>query len=115
MKVLKKGRGQRGWSVKAECTGVGNGNGGCGAQLLVEQGDLFKTCSSVRDETTTYITFRCAECGVMTDLANNEGYKPYDVVPGHVWDSVAKGVQHPDGGWCHPKDKPGGGTMAGRE
>lgn len=103
MKILKKGRGQVGWTTKAKCTGAGNGNGGCGAHLLVEQGDLFKSYSHARDEMTIYVTFRCIECGVMTDLADNEGNRAG--VPGYVWNSVVKGVKHPDGGYCHPKDK----------
>ena len=68
MKILKKGREQRGWSVEAECTGEGNGLGGCGALLLVEEADLYKTSSSVRDEVTIFITFKCSACGVETDL-----------------------------------------------
>lgn len=70
MKVLKPGRKQRGWSVETTCTGAGNDRGGCGAKLLVEEGDLFKTTSHARDETTTYITFKCSECGVLTDLGD---------------------------------------------
>ena len=38
MKVLQPGRPQQGWSTEATCTGKGNGDGGCGARLLV---DLF--------------------------------------------------------------------------
>jgi hypothetical protein len=68
MKILKPGREQTGWSVEAACTGSGNGMGGCGAILLVEETDLFKTESSCRDERTTFETFRCAACGVLTDL-----------------------------------------------
>lgn len=43
MKVLEKGTGQEGWSTKARCTGAGNGMGGCGALLLIEQKDLYHT------------------------------------------------------------------------
>jgi len=68
MKVIEKGREQTGWSTEARCTGVGNRGGGCGALLLVERYDLFQTESSCRDETTYYTTFRCPECGVLTDL-----------------------------------------------
>jgi hypothetical protein len=56
MKILKKGREQKGWTREEICTGVGNGGGGCGAKLLVEQGDLFKTYSHARDETETFTT-----------------------------------------------------------
>jgi hypothetical protein len=81
MKVLKKGRKQKGWAVTRGCTGNGNGNGGCGAQLLVEEGDVYITTSNARDETTTYYTFRCPECGVQTDL---EGLR----LPAHVKDKA---------------------------
>ncbi len=68
MKVLKPGRQQKGWSTEAKCTGHGNGEGGCGAKLLVEQDDLFLTSSTVRDETDYFVTFKCCACGVLTDL-----------------------------------------------
>lgn len=69
MKVLKPGSGQKGWSRKATCTGRGNGDGGCRAKLLVEEPDLYTTHSSHYDGSNeTYVTFRCPECGVQTDL-----------------------------------------------
>lgn len=68
MKVIKPGRAQKGWSKKCTCTGAGNQGGGCGATLLVEQADLFQTTSNARDETTYYVTFKCAACGVLTDI-----------------------------------------------
>lgn len=73
MKVLEKGRPQKGWATEARCTGQGNGNGGCGAKLLVEQADVFQTSSSARDETDYFATFECPECGVRTDLNNYPG------------------------------------------
>lgn len=68
MKVLEKGRDQTGWSIEQRCTGYGNGEGGCGAKLLVEIGDIFLTHSYHRDEHDTYCTFQCCECQVLTDL-----------------------------------------------
>jgi hypothetical protein len=69
MEVLKPGRKQKGWATEVECTGVGNGYGGCGALLLVDQSDLYKTFSSHYDGSNeTYVTFTCAACGVETDL-----------------------------------------------
>lgn len=68
MKVIKKGRKQKGWSKECTCTGDGNGGGGCGAVLLVEQADLFQTSSSVRDETDHFVTFKCPDCEVLTDI-----------------------------------------------
>jgi hypothetical protein len=73
MKVLEKGRPQKGWSKEKKCTGSGNGGGGCGAKLLVEEGDLFQTASSHYDGSNeTYVTFKCAACGVLTDLTDGE-------------------------------------------
>lgn len=72
MKVIKKGQPQKGWSLKTVCTGAGNSNGGCGAHLLVEQADLFKTHSYVHVDHDIFITFKCVECGVLTDLTNSQ-------------------------------------------
>jgi hypothetical protein len=68
MKVIKKGRKQKGWSKEFKCTGDGNGGGGCGALLLVEQADVYTTESHCRDECDTYHTFQCSSCGVETDI-----------------------------------------------
>ena len=46
VKVLKKGRSQKGWAKEFNCTGVGNGARGCDAKLLVEFNDLFITAST---------------------------------------------------------------------
>ena len=73
MKVLEKGRSQKGWAKEFVCTGLGNGGGGCGAKLLVEQDDLYKTSrSDYIGDTDYYVTFMCLECGVETDI--NSGY-----------------------------------------
>lgn len=71
MKVIKSGSGQRGWAHECSCTGAGNGNAGCGAVLLVEQADLFKTYSHALHETTTYVTFECPECEQWTDISSS--------------------------------------------
>ena len=68
MKVIARGTPQRGWAKELGCTGKGNGAGGCGAQLLVEQDDVFRTASFAMGECTAYATFRCCECGVWTDI-----------------------------------------------
>lgn len=68
MKVIKKGRPQTGWAKEFTCTGRGNGDGGCGAILLVEIGDVFQTTSSCLHEVDYYVTFRCPECKVLTDI-----------------------------------------------
>lgn len=68
MKVIKKGRPQRGWAKRLKCTGEGNNGGGCGAILLVEQVDLYQTSSSSMGEVDYFATFCCSECGVETDV-----------------------------------------------
>ena len=94
MKVLKKGRPQRGWSKELECTGAGNGGGGCGARLLVEIGDVFETERSCMGRDIDYfVTFRCSECGVLTDIDN---------VPSHVREAAK--VQRPL--WRDPTWRP---------
>lgn len=72
MKIVKPGREQKGWAKEYECTGAGNNGGGCGAVLLVEIGDLYRTFSHARDETSVYITFTCAACGVETDVKKSD-------------------------------------------
>lgn len=69
MKVLKKGRPQKGWSATFTCTGKGNGGGGCGAKLLVSEYDLYYTFRGYYDGSSDrYVTFTCPECGVATDV-----------------------------------------------
>lgn len=71
MKVIKKGRKQKGWAKELECTGAGNEGGGCRATLLVEQGDLFQTNSfSMGEENGPFATFTCIACGVDTDVSS---------------------------------------------
>jgi len=83
MKVLKPGREQKGWSVEVTCTGKGNGDGGCGAVLLVEEDDIYRTTSSHMGETDHFETFKCSECGVETDFK-------VGVVPRKVMDKILK-------------------------
>ena len=69
MQVIKPGRKQKGWAREFECTGKGNGGGGCGAMLLVEQDDVY--CTHHYDYSgghDVFCTFRCQECGVETDI-----------------------------------------------
>ncbi|HEY3499498.1 MAG TPA: hypothetical protein VGK73_32635 [Polyangiaceae bacterium] len=76
MKVLKPGRKQKGWAAETECTGSGNGNGGCGAVLLVDASDLFRTWRHSYGETSPdyYATFACPSCGVLTDVKGYPGH-----------------------------------------
>ncbi len=70
MKVIKPGDGRKGFGVEIRCSGSGNGGGGCHAQLLVEENDLFHTYSSAMGDGTHYFTFKCPSCGVWTDIPN---------------------------------------------
>ena len=78
MQVIQEGRKQQGWAKEYECTGRGNGGGGCGAILRVEEADLFATTSSIRDEIEYCVTFRCCSCGVLTDIKKSD--VPYSIV-----------------------------------
>ena len=77
MKVLKKGRKQKGWASEMKCTGRGNGGGGCGALLLVEEEDVFLTHNSCMGESDYFFTFKCPECWVKTDI-------PDGTIPAHL-------------------------------
>ena len=69
MKIVKKGRQQRGWSKEYKCTGNGNGGGGCGAVLLVSEYDIYGTSNTdYTGDTNYYDTFCCMQCGVETDV-----------------------------------------------
>lgn len=96
MKVIKKGRPQKGWAKSFVCTGGGNNNGGCGATLLVERADLFHTYRSCmgRDE-EWYVTFRCPECGVLTDIPDAQAPVRGDGLPHYRAWCKAKGI-NPD-------------------
>ena len=73
MKIIKKGRKQKGWAKKYKCTGNGNDEGGCGAILLVEECDLFQTYrSSMGRDEDWYVTFECLQCGVKTDITDSK-------------------------------------------
>lgn len=69
MKVLEKGEG---WNLKVKCTGSGNGDGGCGSLLLVEENDIYVTAKNYYDGSTDlYFTFCCPVCGTETDICEN--------------------------------------------
>lgn len=86
MKVVKPGREQAGWAREEECTGKGNGFGGCGAILLVEHGDLFKTFRHALNETDVFITFKCPSCGVLTDIEGAPNQR--DLPSQSEWENV---------------------------
>lgn len=70
MKVLKEGPG---WNIEQTCTGKGNGDGGCGAVLLVEKDDIYMTWHTyLAGDTDYYYTFTCPCCDVKTDIPEEE-------------------------------------------
>ena len=41
--------------------------------MLVEAGDVFETCRGYYDGSTDYyVTFKCPECGVLTDIPETD-------------------------------------------
>jgi len=97
MKVIEKGTGQKGWAKKLTCTGTGNGDGGCKAVLLVEEDDLYAQYSSSMGETTTYVSFRCCECGVETDVYRDDIPTTGNAIPGEVAKRVINKKKDIDG------------------
>jgi len=85
MKVLKKGRPQKGWSKELKCTGRGNGGGGCGALLLVSKSDLYCTVSCALHETDYYVTFCCPCCGVETDVDERGPFRATELPSKSEW------------------------------
>ncbi len=81
MKTLRKGRAQKGWSRELICDGGGNEGGGCGATLLVEEGDLYRTYSFDMPTDELCITFTCHECGVETDVPHSKWPPHFDKLP----------------------------------
>ena len=85
MKLIKAGRKQDGWACEQVCSGLGHGTGGCGAVLLVEEDDLFASIVKTQQGECHWMTFRCNQCGVHTDL-----FPPHIVLPSFVTDKALK-------------------------
>jgi len=90
MKILKPGAQ---WSRDVICTGGGNGGWGCKAHLRVEQEDVFVTASHCRDETDYFNTFRCPECGHLTDLKEPVPFDPPKQEPAHSIERKKPGIK----------------------
>ena len=72
MKVLQEGN-PNGWEIEQECTGKGNGDGGCKARLLVSEDDIYITThTDYTGDTDYFYTFTCPCCGVMTDIPEKD-------------------------------------------
>ena len=70
MKVIKEGRG---FILEVTCTGKGNGGGGCGAFLGIEQNDVYITTSSdYTGDVDYFYTIKCPCCGTQTDIPSHK-------------------------------------------
>jgi hypothetical protein len=77
-------------SWKLVCTGKGNGNDGCGARVVIDEIDLFKT--GTKDNPC--LTFECPgdECSAWTDIWSQDSGTP----PPHPLESTPYGVIRKD-------------------
>ena len=57
------------WTGQVRCTGEGNGDAGCGLQLILEDDDLYNTYGYSEKE--VFVTFQCPRCLTQTDLAQD--------------------------------------------
>jgi hypothetical protein len=95
MKVLEKGRPQKGWAKEFVCSGKGNNDGGCGAKLLVEFDDLFRTFhTDYGGGKDVFVTFKCMDCGVLTDIDPKHWPSTTDMPDKDLWErrEIAKSV-----------------------
>lgn len=69
MKILKKGSILPTWKEHVICTGSGNGGGGCGANLEVHLGDVYRTISyDYGGGSDAHYTIMCPVCNTETDI-----------------------------------------------
>lgn len=95
MKIIKPGRPQKGWAAEYECCGAGHGGGGCSAELLVEQGDLFKLFKGPNwgGETPEAVpTFKCCACGVLNEILYFPG-RPEELPTRAAWEKLQSATQ----------------------
>ena len=79
MKILKKGK-KKVTSMEVTCTGNGNGDNGCGAELLITPKDIEIMGSGMDDEENAKPCVECSECKVITVLIN-----PPDLMTQLAW------------------------------
>lgn len=73
MKVLESGNPHGAWKKEIVCTGLGNGNDGCGAKLEINASDIFHTAHfDYGGGADHYMTIECVECKKWTDLKSND-------------------------------------------
>ena len=74
MKVIKEGEGIDPIIGQFECTGVGNGLGGCGATLEINLSDLrrYQGTDMYGDANPEQYSFRCIRCETLTDIPSND-------------------------------------------
>lgn len=71
MKVISPGPK---WKIQKTCTGAGNGDKGCEAELEIERPDLrfFAAREGYMRDFSAAVVFKCPCCGLTTDLACKE-------------------------------------------
>ncbi len=74
MKVLEPGKPVKEWSKEFYC----QGDGGCGAKLLVQKSDLYIMYEGGYDETTEIACFTCIICQVECRTPKYE--VPYEIM-----------------------------------
>lgn len=85
MKILEVGKrnndwqeqlrgGNDNWKCTWKCTGHGGDNSYkcCGAKVILNENDLFITGQHFKKGPTFNVTFTCSQCGVDTDIDNNQ-------------------------------------------
>lgn len=78
MKVLEKGTIEPLWKERVICSGIGNGGGGCGANLEVHLEDVYKTTSYCYDGSSDdHNTIMCPVCNKETDIKGPPWQVPY--------------------------------------
>jgi len=90
MKIIKQGE-KKAWGIELVCTGAGNDRSGgtCGATLMVEENDIFRTSSGSYDGSSEYYyTFECPVCKSWTDIKDIN-------LPSWIRDSANKRHRYP--------------------
>lgn len=90
MKVLKAGDKQA-WGITVICNGAGNSekDSSCGAELMVEEGDVFSTQQGGYDGSgDTCYTIECPCCKTWTDI-------PSSRLPGFIKDRARQNKRYP--------------------
>lgn len=98
MKVIQRKRKPEPFWVYATCTGKYCGGDGCGADLAVEQSDMYIIWLNFTIfEPIISVAFTCCECGVETViwLANHGRTELCCRIPTHIFRTLPTKWEHP--------------------